>query len=825
MNTDCAGPAHRAQLRLLYGKGDRVLVAPQSEGNRNSESKVAAFCGAFAAAIALSTLLGWVLDDDGLKRIFPGFVAMNPLTALSIATAAAALVLVRYAPIASRIIAALAVLAISIKLVNVATGAGSALDEILFADRLAGGVGPPSRMAPNTAIALGLLAGAIGLSSVRSRAVMLLAQSLAGGAAAIALFAIIGYLLGMTALTGVAHFIPMAVHTACAVLVLAVGAIAARSDTGLMVLIRDRGPAGMLARTTLPLAVFIPVGVGLMRLAGQRRGLYSTESGIALQVLASVLVTFILLLSSIYALWRSDRQRRDKEIALARSEQQYRLAEEVGKVGHWRMDLADRTLEWSHEIFNIVGRPPSNGVPEPAGVLQLYHPDDREAARHAVLHAMKSGEGWSFITRLVRDDGSVRYVRTHGLTEPDEHGGVAALFGVFADVTDLEEARRQSEAASAAKATFLANMSHEVRTPLNSIIGFTDLLLEDPTLDDQKRHQIQMVQTSGSLLMTIVDDILNLSKLDAGKVELDLRPFALEALVDNSSSIIRTVAEAKGLQLTTSVDPEASTYHIGDEGRLRQVLLNLLNNALKFTPAGLIKLEVQRVLSLGDADRLRFSVTDTGTGIAPDKQHRLFKQFSQADSSVSREYGGTGLGLAISKSLVELMDGHIGVFSTEGIGSTFWFEVDLPHAAAPAVPVPQAAAASPHAAARAAKILLVEDVPFNQELAEAILSRAGHSVRVAGDGVEALKIVGQEDFDLILMDVQMPRMDGITATRRIREMAGAKAAVPIIAMTANVLPEQVREFRAAGMSGHVGKPIKQAELHAAIAAALEAASS
>jgi CheY-like chemotaxis protein len=253
---------------------------------------------------------------------------------------------------------------------------------------------------------------------------------------------------------------------------------------------------------------------------------------------------------------------------------------------------------------------------------------------------------------------------------------------------------------------------------------------------------------------------------------------------------------------------------------LRQVLLNLLSNALKFTASGSIKVEVQRVLATASVERLRFSVTDTGPGIPLEKQHRLFKQFSQTDASVSREYGGTGLGLAISKSLIDLMGGHIGAFSTEGMGSTFWFEVDLPRAEAPSLPEPGPAAAADPQAARTARILLVEDVPFNQELAEAILVRAGHQVRIAGDGVEALKALAQEDFDLILMDVQMPRMDGITATRRIREMEGPQSRVPIVAMTANVLAEQVREFAAVGMNGHVGKPIRQAELHAAIAAAL-----
>jgi CheY-like chemotaxis protein len=214
-------------------------------------------------------------------------------------------------------------------------------------------------------------------------------------------------------------------------------------------------------------------------------------------------------------------------------------------------------------------------------------------------------------------------------------------------------------------------------------------------------------------------------------------------------------------------------------------------------------------------------VTDTGPGIPLEKQHRLFQQFSQTDASVSREYGGTGLGLAISKSLIDLMGGHIGAFSTEGMGSTFWFEIDLPPAQAASLPPPETAQAGSRTASRSAKILLVEDVPFNQELAEAILLRAGHEVRIAGDGVEAVKAAAEEDFDLILMDVQMPRMDGITATRRIREMEGPRSRVPIIAMTANVLAEQVREFEAVGMNGHVAKPIKQAELHAAIAAVTE----
>jgi PAS domain S-box-containing protein len=509
-------------------------------------------CGAFAATAAASALLGWSLGDEGLKRIYPTFVAMNPATAVSLVAAGAALIFIRLSPVLSRTLAAVAAAVAAAKLFGLALKIEPGVDQILFPNSLSGGGGPPSRMAPNTALAIGLLGLALIGAGARSARGVLLSQIAAGISAAIALFALLGYLLGMSTLYGLARFIPMAVHTALAVLVLSIGTVAARSDMGLMVILRDKGPAGVLARTTLPLAILIPVGVGLLRLAGQQAGLYGTETGIALQVLANVLVTFALLLGSIYALWRSDCLRREKEAALARSEQQYRLAEDVGQVGHWRMSLPSRELEWSHKVFDIVGLPPGDGVPAAAEVLALYHPRDRERARDAVVRALKTGEGWSFVIRLVRPDGSIRHVRSHGMTEPDEDGGVAALFGVFADVTDLEEARRAAEAATAAKATFLANMSHEVRTPLNSIIGFTDLLLDDPTLDERKRHQLGMVQKSGNLLMTIVDDILNLSKLDAGKLELHPEPFAVEALVDNSSSIIRSVAEAKG----------AAAYHL-----------------------------------------------------------------------------------------------------------------------------------------------------------------------------------------------------------------------------------------------------------------------
>ena len=400
-----------------------------------------------------------------------------------------------------------------------------------------------------------------------------------------------------------------------------------------------------------------------------------------------------------------------------------------------------------------------------------------------------------------RPNGTVLEIRT----VPTKDGG---LVRTYSDITTrrateaaLRHERDRAEAAARATADFLTNMSHELRTPLTAIIGVSDILLNESQSPDRQRQFMKLQRSAGQNLLGIINDILDFSKIEAGQLELEAAPFSLKEVSKDCIDLVSDQAQRKGIRLTSAAGDGVQDRVVGDSIRLRQVLLNLLSNGVKFTPSGYVALTVER--APGTTDALRFVVADTGIGIKPENLAVLFQRFAQADSSTTRRFGGSGLGLAICQQLVALMGGDIEVWSEFGQGSTFSFTIELPPGQQDA-PESGAPVAQPGGCYR---LLLAEDNELNRQLIKAMLEQAGHRVVVVNDGAEAVRIAIRNEFDAILMDVHMPEMDGYAATRAIRNATRHIPLLPIIALTANALPDEAERCLEAGMNVHVPKPV------------------
>ena len=514
----------------------------------------------------------------------------------------------------------------------------------------------------------------------------------------------------------------------------------------------------------------------------------------------------------------ADERKAVAETALRQNRQALARTQAIARVGGWSSDLVTGLSVNSPEASLINGLP-TGPIPWKR-FLDLVHPEDIPRLLRAWDESLVTGSICDLVIRITVG-GEVKWVHNLAEFEPDAFGRPTRIIGIIQDVTEQKRSQEAAEAANRAKSRFLANMSHELRTPMNGVLGMIQLALHGE-LDEEQHEYLELALTSGFGLVRILDDILDLSRIETGRLTLKERRFSLRECVTSTASLLLPEALRKELQLTVTLEEQLPESVSGDPVRLRQVLTNLIGNAIKFTRQGGVAVQVDP-----GPDGITFTVTDTGIGIPAEKSPLLFKPFSQVDDSNTRTYGGTGLGLVISQEIVQLMGGSITCDSTEGVGSSFSFTLPLGPGGA-LHPLASVTSLSLEEADRATlpekspRILVVEDEPTNRMLLQRALAKNNFSVDTANNGLEALQKLASQEYDLVIMDVQMPVMDGITATQAIRKQELATGEhIPILAMTAYASVCDRESCLNAGMDNYISKPVDLHEVNSLIRKLLE----
>lgn len=508
-------------------------------------------------------------------------------------------------------------------------------------------------------------------------------------------------------------------------------------------------------------------------------------------------------------------------LKLEESESKLRLALQTGRIGFYDLNIPSGRVVFSEQMYRDWGIEKEDSH-QLDSILQRIHPEDLNRVMSLIEHVIATREAYFIQYRIIKPNGQTAWIEAHGLVSYDEQGEPIRFFGTSVDITDsknsgeeLRQAKENAERASQTKSFFLANMSHEIRTPLGVILGYTDLLKDDDLDASERMSYLDTISRNGKALTRIIDDILDLAKVESGKLETEEIEFSIYDLVNDIMDLFRESVKAKGIELVLNVSSDIPKRIVSDPTRLRQILINIVGNAVKFTDEGQVEIFMRSSQLPSGKKLFKVNIVDSGVGISAEQRDKLFQPFVQADNSTTRKYGGTGLGLVLSQRLAKALGGDVSLLDAnerKGTAFEFTFIADLPlEMALPKALKSESADGLIKAALPLSgiNILLAEDSPDNQLLVRRVLIKNGATVDSAVNGVEAFRMGLMGDYDLVLMDIQMPYMDGYETTKALREAGFHK---PIIALTAHAMAEERARTHAAGCNGHLTKPLNAKEL-------------